>query len=313
MEEEFVGIDVSMERLDVALYPSGMSFNVRNSEAGIAELVTRLGAGVALAVVEATGGYERNVLAELVSAGVPAALVNPRQVRDFAKALGKLAKTDSIDAEVLARFAQAVRPRLHEPRSADIEEIRVLWSRRKQLVEMLTAERNRRQQATTEKVRSNINAHIEWLETQLRDIDRTLEELIEVSDVADLVGLLRTVPGVGPVLSNCAALELPELGKLNRRAIAALVGVAPFNTDSGKLSGERRIWGGRANVRAVLYMGALVAARYNPVIKQTYQRLRARGKPAKVALVACMRKLLTILNAIARDKKTWSAELSATA
>lgn len=310
MEEKFVGIDVSKDRLDVAFHPNTESFSVDHNKAGLAELIERLGNDVALVVVEATGGYERDVLAELISAGIPAALVNPRQVRDFAKAVGRLAKTDSIDAEVLARFAQAVRPRLHEPRSAEIEEIRALWARRKQLVEMLTAERNRRVKATTESVRANLTTHINWLDKQLRDIDRELKKRIEVSEVADLVDLLQTAPGIGPVFSSCAALELPELGKVSHKSIAALVGIAPFNTDSGRFSGERRVWGGRASVRAALYMGALVATRHNPVIREIYQRLRAKGKPAKVALVACMRKLLTILNAMARDRKPWSPQLA---
>lgn len=310
MGEKFVGIDVSKERLDVALHPDATQFSVDNSEAGIAELLERLGAEATLVVVEATGGYERAILAEVVSAGLPAALVNPRQVRDFAKAMGKLAKTDSIDAHVLARFGQAVRPRLHQPQSEEIEEIRAHWARRKQLVGMLTAERNRRKKATAKGVRANLDKHIKWLERQISDIDRLIKDRIKVSEVADLVDLLQTAPGVGPVLSSCAALDLPELGQLSRQSIAALVGVAPFNTDSGKFKGERRIWGGRASIRSALYMGALVATRYNPVIKRMYQRLRARGKPAKVALVACMRKLLTILNAMARDRKPWSPSLA---
>lgn len=303
----YVGIDISKDRLDVAVHPGGTSLQVTNDDAGIAELVIRLKElAPDLIVMEATGGYERQSAAELVAAGFRVAVVNPRQVRDFAKAMGKLAKTDTIDAAVLARFGEAVKPRITIPVDDETEVLQALVQRRRQLIEMLTAERNRRSRVRASKVAANLDEHIKWLKRQLNDIDTNIKEALESSSSwKEKVDLLSSIPGVGPVLSSALLVDLPELGSLNRREIAALVGVAPLNRDSGKHQGQRKIWGGRAALRGNLYMAALSAARYNPTIRDLYHRLRTRGKPAKVALVACMRKLLTILNAVARHKKAW--------
>jgi len=308
MTNSYVGIDISKKRLDVALHPSAKTFSVEHTEDGVKELKKRLGRRVKLVVVEATGGLERGLVAELIAAGLSTAVVNPRQVRDFAKALGRLAKTDSIDAAVLAQFGEAIRPRAHVPQSAEITEMRDVLGRRRQLVDMLTMERNRRSKATSHGVQVAIDKHIVWLKDQLRDIDRDLQQRIKASDLSESVDLLQSVPGVGPVLSTSLVLELPELGHLSRQKIAALVGVAPLNCDSGNFSGQRRIWGGRGAIRTVLYMSTLTATRFNPVIRARYTALRTRGKPPKVALVACMRTLLTILNAMARDRTQWTAE-----
>jgi transposase len=303
----FVGIDVSKAHLDVCVRPSGELFRVANDEVGIAELVAKLAlVSPALTVLEATGGYEAPVAAALALAGVSLAVVNPRQVRDFAKATGKLAKTDALDAAVLAQFADVVRP---EPRGLDDEqtlELAAMVARRRQLVEMLTAEQNRMRAARSDRLRKHIYEHVAWLRRQLKDIDRDLDvKLRETPLWREKEDLLRSVPGVGPVLSRTLLAELPELGTLDRSKIAALVGVAPLNRDSGTMRGKRRIWGGRASIRAVLYMATLVASKHNPVIRAIYERLVGAGKAKKVALVACMRKLLIALNAIVRDGKPW--------
>jgi transposase len=259
-----------------------------------------------LVVLEATGGIEMPVAATLAVAGIPIAVVNPRQVRDFARATGRLAKTDSIDAKVLALFAAAVRPQVRPLPDANEQELGDILSRRRQLVEMITAEKNRLRSARSKAVRTHIQAHITWLETELANIDSDLKRIIRESPVwREKDDLLKSVPGVGPVLSTTLLADLPELGTLNRRQIASLVGVAPFNRDSGKLRGKRMIWGGRAAVRTVLYMSTLVATRRNPVIRVFYQRLCAAGKAKKVALTACMRKLLTILNAMLKHGTPW--------
>jgi transposase len=302
-----VGIDVSKERLDVCSLPDGGTFSVANDRAGIHELLARLLEGVRpeLVVLEATGKYERLAAVAIAAAGIAVAVVNPRQARDFAKASGPLAKTDRIDAQILARFAGAVGPR---PSVLPDEEAPVLQDillRRRQLLEMIVAEKNRLQMAS-EAVARRIAAHVRWLEKELSRVDRELDEAVRESETWRAnEELLRSVPGVGPVLARTLLAELPELGTLPRRRLCALVGVAPFNRDSGTFRGKRQVWGGRAPVRAALYMGALVATRHNPLIREFYERLLAAGKPKKVALVACMRKLLSILNAVMRDRVPW--------
>ncbi len=259
-----------------------------------------------LVVLEATGGMELAVAGELAAANLPVVVANPRHVRDFARAAGKLAKTDSLDAQVLAHFAEALQP---EPRAlpdAGTQELGALVARRRQLVEMITAEKNRIRTATR-RIRPKVQQHIRWLEENLEDLDQDLGDFIRSSPMwKDKEQLLRSTPGVGPVLSMTLLSDLPELGNLNRGEIAALVGVAPFNRDSGTLRGKRKVWGGRSQVRAALYMAALVATRYNPVLRDFYQRLCAAGKPKKVALTACMRKLLTILNVMIKHHSHWN-------
>ena len=305
----FVGIDVSKAQLDVAMRPDGR-FSVVHNESGMAELVTQLQAiRPTLIVLEATGGMELPLTSALALAGLPVVVINPRQVRDFAKATGQLAKTDAIDAQVLAHFAEVIRP---EPRPLPDEQthaLAALVARRQQLIEMLTAEKNRLASARTS-VRKNLRAHIAWLERALRQADTDLADTIRQSPVwREKDELLRSVPGIGPVLTSTLLANLPELGTLTHKQIAALVGVAPLNRDSGTLRGRRTVWGGRAHVRTALYMGAIVAARFNPVIRAFYQRLCAAGKAKKVALVACMRKLLTILNAMLKHRTPWSPTL----
>jgi transposase len=301
-----IGIDVSKARLDVAVRPGGAAWQAGNDAPGIAALVERVTAlAPACVVLEATGGLERGASAALAVAGLPVAVVNPRQVRDFAKATGRLAKTDALDAAVLAHFAEAVRPAVRPLPDAAAQALAELVTRRQQLVEMLTAERNRLGSLTGGR-RERAQAHVAWLRQELADLEAELAEAIEASPAwrAREV-LLRTAPGVGPVLARTLVAELPELGTLDRKRLAALVGVAPFNRDSGAFRGRRRVWGGRARVRAALYMGALVATRCNPLIRAFYRRLLAAGKPKKVALVACMHKLLTILNAMLRSQTAW--------
>jgi transposase len=307
----YVGVDVSKDRLDVCLRWSEPEsreevFAVAHDEAGIDTLVSRLVVEPpVLVILEATGGFERAVVGVLAAEGLPVAVVNPRQVRDFARATGRLAKTDRIDASILARFAEAIRP---APKPLPEEEIRALQgilARRRQLVGMLTAENNRLPTAT-KPVAKRIAAHIRWLEKELSRTDRDLEEAIKSSPtLRQNETLLRSVPGVGPVLARTLLAEVPELGTLTHKRVAALVGVAPLNRDSGTLRGRRSIWGGRAEVRAALYMGALVAARRNPVVREFYERLLGAGKPKKVALVACMRKLLSIVNAVLKHRTPW--------
>jgi len=308
-----VGIDVSKATLDVALTPGEERWSTGNEAAGIADLVQRLQARhPTLIVLEATGGYERAVVGALAAAGLPVVVANPRQIRAFARAVGQLAKTDRLDAAVLARFGAQVRP---EPRAlpdAQAQALDALLTRRRQLMEMLTAEKNRLAAAPVA-VRHGITQHIRWLERQLADGDDDLGTLIEASPVwRARDDLLQSVPGVGPVLSRTLLGELPELGRLTHKQIAALVGVAPMARDSGTWRGRRGVAGGRAPVRTALYMAAVTAAHHNPVIRVFYQRLRAAGKPAKVALTACMRKLLTILNAMVRSGTYWRAPVSDT-
>jgi len=305
MSELFVGIDVSKSTLDVAT-STGLERRVGNDETGIARLVAELDAlRPTLVVLEATGGYQSAVVGALIVAKIAVAVVNPRQVRDFAKALGKLAKTDAIDAKVLARFAEAVRPEPRAPVDEQTRALEALLTRRRQIVEMLTAEANRRKQCAPT-VQPSIDAVVTVLKQQLDDLDHDLQEAIRQSPVwRDKDDLLRSVPGVGRVVATTLLCELPELGRLNRKQAAALVGVAPLNRDSGTMRGHRSIWGGRASVRVALYMAALCATRCNPVIRRFYERLLAAGKLKKVALVACMRKLLTVLNSMMRDSRPW--------
>lgn len=302
----FSGIDVSKHRLDIALRPGGEHWSVANDPAGIDELVDRLrAAGPTLTVLEATGGFETAAVAALAQAGLAVVVANPRQVRDFARATGQLAKTDRIDADVLALFAERVRPEVRPLPSQEAQILDALLTRRRQILQMLTAEKNRLGFAP-DPVQPGIRKHIRWLKRQLQDVDGHLERRVHESPAwRARENLLRSVPGIGPVVSRTLLAELPELGRLNRKEIAALVGVAPLARDSGTLRGKRMVFGGRASVRAALYMAALVASRRNSTIRAFYDRLIARGKPPKLALTACMRKLLTILNAIARTEQPW--------
>lgn len=278
----FVGIDVSKDRLDVALRPSGDSWAVANTDPGIAALVDRLRAvPPALIVLEATGGLELAVTGALAAADLPVVVVNPRQVRDFAKATGRLAKTDTLDAAVLAQFAEAVRPARRPLRDADTQALSALLARRRQLVEMRTAEQNRLASASR-RIRAEIQAHITWLNRRLARVDADLNQAIRSSPVWRATDdVLRSTPGVGPVLATTLLADLPELGTLTRQRIAALAGVAPLNRDSGTLRGRRTVWGGRAHVRAVLYMSTLVAVRYNPVLQAFYLRLPRAARPPR--------------------------------
>lgn len=310
--KRFVGIDVSKARLDVGFAPNSAGFSADNSEKGAVSLAKRLKKLKAslLVVVEATGGFEAGIVSALLSADIPVVVVNPRLVRDFAKATGRLAKTDRIDAQVLAEFARAVRPEVRALPDAEARELRALSARRRQLLEMIVAEKNRLGSAP-KLVRPNIEVHINWLKDELDKINDDISIIIKNnSSYQSKHKLLKSVPGIGPVISATLLSDLPELGTLNRKQIAALVGVAPFNRDSGKFRGRRAVWGGRAQVRCALYMGTLVAVRFNPVIKEFYQRLLEAGKLPKVALVACMRKLLTILNAIIRHERAWQESSS---
>ena len=304
--ECWVGIDVAKAHLDVATWPSVERLRVARDEAGLATLTAWLRARTPrLIVLEATGGLEVPVVTALVEAGLPVAVINPRQARDFAKATGRLAKTDALDAAVLAHFGHAIRPEPRPWKDAETQELTALIQRRRQVVEMLTAEKNRLASAHP-RVKPDIEAAIAWLEQRLKDHDGDLQRQLRASPIwRERDDLLRGVPGIGPVTAATLLAALPELGALDRRQISALVGVCPFNRDSGQCRGRRMIFGGRAGVRAVLYMATVTASRCNPVIKAFYQRLRAAGKPAKVALTACMRKLLTILNAMLKAKTPW--------
>jgi transposase len=302
----FVGIDVAKAELEIALRPTAEGWAVANDEPGIATLVARLQAiQPALIVLEATGGLEVSVTAALAAAGLPVVVVNPRQARDFAKATGRLAKTDALDAHGLAHFAEAVRPAPRPLPDAQTQALRAQLARRRQLLDMLTAEKNRLSSAPP-MIQADIQAHITWLERRFAALNDDLGKAIRASSVwRERDDLLQSTPGVGPVLSYTLVADLPELGTLSRQQIAALVGVAPLNRDSGTLRGKRTVWGGRAHVRAVLYMSTLVAVRHNPVLHTFYERLRHAGKAPKVALTACMRKLLTILNAMVKHHTPW--------
>ena len=304
----FVGVDVSKARLDVAVRPSGDMLTVRHDESGIAGLITRLQAWQPTAVVlEATGDLECTVVSALAAAGLPVHVVNPRQVREFARATGRLAKTDALDAQILAQFGEVLRP---APRALPDEATQALsaaLARRRQLLEMLIAEKQRHSQAAA-RLKPGIATHITWLTAELQRVDADLTLAIRHSPVwREQDDLLQSMPGVGPGLSRTMLAELPELGTLSSKQLAALVGIAPLNRDSGTLRGKRTIWGGRAVVRTALYMAALAATKWNPVIKAFYHQLLARGKAKKVALVACMHKLLIILNAMVKQRTPWRA------
>jgi len=303
---KWIGIDVSQDRLDIATFPETIAKSVDYTDDVVEEIVEEMKqSSPTLIVLEATGGLEVRIAAALANASLPVAVVNPRQVRDFAKATGALAKTDSIDAGILARFGEAVKPTPRPLPDAAEQELRGLLSRRRQLIDMITIERNRLTRAT-KRVKPDIEDHIEWLESRLKDIDGEMKKLIEASPLwREKEDLLRSAKGVGPILARTLLINLPELGKLNRKEIASLVGVAPLNRDSGTMRGKRTIWGGRANVRTVLYMATLSSVQSNPQIRIFYQRLVANGKTKKVALVACMRKQLTILNAMVKTNTMW--------
>ncbi|HYA80947.1 MAG TPA: IS110 family transposase [Methylocystis sp.] len=305
-----VGVDVSKDRLDVHLRPSDEAFAVARDGKGLENLVERLKAlNVSLIVLEATGGFETTVAAALAGAGLPIAVVNPRQIRDFARALGKLAKTDAIDAGVIALFAEKIRPQARPIASEEAQTLGELVARRRQIVEMIGMEQNRRRRAADKQLAKRIDRHIAFLEKELAEVDGDIDAGVRASPAwREAEELLTSVPGVGPVTARTLIAELPELGRLDRRKLAALVGVAPFNRDSGTWRGHRMIAGGRTSVRCALYMAALVAIRHNPLIKAVYQRLIARGRPKKVAIIACLRQLLTILNAIVRDATPCTAQ-----
>lgn len=304
----FVGIDVSKAQLDVAVRPSGAEWSGPYTAAGIATLVEQLSPMRPAAVVlEATGDVEGALVSALVAVGLPVQVVNPRQVRDFARATGRLAKPDALDARLLAQFAEAVRPTPRPLPDAATQGLSAVLTRRRQLLEMLTAEKNRRSSAA-KRLQKQIDAHIDWLIADLARVDAELDATIRQSPVwREQDDLLQRIPGVGRGLSRTLLAELPELGTVAPKPLAALVGVAPHNRDSGTVRGKRTIWGGRAVVRTALYMAALVATKWNPVIRAFYQRLLTAGKAKKVALVACMHKLLNILNAMVKQKTPWRA------
>jgi len=310
-EAVYVGVDVSKDSLDVAVSNSQGTNRFANDPEGITQAVRHIASlqpeGI---ILEATGNLEMPLAAELQAKGLPAVIVNPRQVRDFARATGALAKTDAIDARVLALFGLRVKPEVRPLPDKQAREMTGLLTRRRQLVEMIIAESNRLSRAD-EDIQPNIKDHIKWLEAALSGINTDLEHRIRSSPSwHDQDNLLRSVPGIGKIVSSTLLIELPELGKLNRRKIAALVGVAPLNRDSGTMRGKRTVWGGRAKLRAVLYMAALVATKCNPIIAAFYRRLLDAGKVRKVALVACMRKLLTMVNAMMRTMTVWNPEMS---
>jgi transposase len=304
--EIYMGIDVSKASLDVAVWQPEQTWQVRNDLEGVGKLLQRLKElEPKLVVIEATGGYEKLIVAELIAAKIAVSVVNPKRTRDFARSVGQLAKTDKIDARILAQFAQAIRPEPRPLRTEEEERLSALISRRRQLIDILTAEKNRL--ATTHPItRERIQEHIDWLLEELADIESDIDQFIQSTPLwKQKDELLRSVPGVGDVTACTLLADLPELGTLSRQGIAALVGVAPLNKDSGIKRGKRRVFGGRESVRNVLYMAALSATRFNPLIKTFYDRLIKAGKQKKVAIVACMRKLLVLLNSIIRHQRHW--------
>ena len=308
--ESFVGIDVAKNTLDIRLEPAGESLHVAYDDAGIAEIRRRLIAlAPTLIVMEATGGLESRLACELAACGLPVAVINPRQARDFAKATGQLAKTDRVDAAVLCAFARAIRPAVRALKDADTRDLDDLVTRRRQLIAMRVQETLRLGSAESKALQKNLKKHITWLDKQIADLDGDLTKRLRASDVWRAKDdLLQSIPGVGKVTTVTLLAKCPELGQLNRREIAKLSGVAPLANDSGKHRGKRFVWGGRADVRAVLYMAAVSAMRCNPAIKAFADRLKQAGKPAKVVIVACMRKLLTIMNAMLRNNAPWTAK-----
>lgn len=305
----FIGIDVSKTWLDIAVHESSTSWRVGNNDKGIADLIKRLQElKPTLIVLEATGGYEMHLVAELAQAKLPVVVTNPRKVRAFARSTGKLAKTDKLDAKMLAHFAAAIRPEVRSLPSEAEEQLMGLLVRRRQLVDMLTVEKNRLH-TVRPALRDDIKEHIAWLQVKLSKLDEEIDQFVRKTSLwKEKDAILRSTPGVGRVTSCTMLAMLPELGLLNRQEIAALVGVAPVNKDSGRKQGKRRVYGGRATVRSVLYMATLAAKRYNPQIKKFYDELLQRGKEKKVALTACMRKLLVILNAMIRTNQLWHFE-----
>lgn len=307
-KETFIGIDVSKAHLDAAVYEPAASWQVDNDDAGIATLIQRLQPlQPTLIVLEATGGFELRLVSELATAHLPVVVSNPRRVRNFARSIGKLAKTDKLDAQLLAYFAAVIRPEPRPLPTEPEERLTALLTRRRQIVEMLTVEKNRLHTVRAP-LRADIEEHIDWLTDKLAKLDAEIDQFIQGSGLwSEKASLLNSVPGVGRITTSTLLALLPELGTLNRQEIAALVGVAPLNRDSGRKTGRRHVYGGRAAVRTVLYMAALSASKHNPKIRQFYEHLIARGKEKKVALTACMRKLLVILNAILRSKQPWNA------
>jgi transposase len=308
--DNWVGIDVAKESLAACVLPAGRRLTESNDRDGVGRLLEALPpVGQCLIVVEATGGYQRLVVAELIAAGHRTAVVNPRQVRDFARGLGLLAKTDRIDAEVIARFGQQASPRVAQPASPESELLQELVARRRQLVELRAAETCRLDTASTKSVIKSVRTVIEQLGKLIRKLEKELADLVESDDQLQCRSrTLQSAPGIGLVTATTLVADLPELGRLKGNQISALVGVAPFNRDSGKFHGRRSIWGGRASVRSVLYMATLTARRCNPVIRAFGERLSAAGKPFKVVMVACMRKLLVILNALLKNNAAWNAK-----
>jgi transposase len=307
MEQVFVGIDVAKDRLDVHVRPSDEAFAVARDGEGLAVLVERLqGLAPQIVVVEATGGFEVTVAAALAGAAIPLAVVNPRQIRDFARAMGQLAKTDALDARAIARFAEAIKPEPRPVPDDQARELSELVQRRRQVVEMMAMERNRRRQLTQRRLIKGVDRVLAMLQKELSELEEDLDDAIRGTPAwREAEDLLKSVKGVGDIVARTLIADLPELGTMGRKQIAALVGIAPLNRDSGTIRGRRTIWGGRAKVRAALYMAALVASQRNPRLAAFYQRLIAAGKPKKLALTALMRKLLTILNAILRDRRPW--------
>ncbi len=310
--EQFVGIDVSKAKLDVCIAPCEASMQVAYDEAGVERLTQHLhDLRPTLIVLEATGGMETLIATRLAGRGLPVAVVNPRQVRDFAKASGRLAKTDRVDATVLATFAQAIRPQARPLKDEDSRALEEMLNRRRQLIEMRVQESQRLDTAASKAMKESLMDHIQWLDKQIDDVDRDLKRRLRESAVWRAKDdLLKSIPGVGPVTALTMLAKCPELGALNRRQIASLVGVAPLANDSGRYRGKRFIWGGRADVRAVLYMATLSAMRCNEVIKAFAERLKQAGKPPKVIIVACMRKLLTIMNAMIKNNTPWTPKMA---
>ena len=310
--EKFVGIDVSKSTLDVCIEPAVQTLHVAYDEAGIKQIVVRLKeVNPTLIVMEATGGLEVRIATALAGKGLPVAVINPRQARDFAKATGQLAKTDQVDAAVLAAFAQAIRPQVRPLKDADTRALDDMVSRRRQLIDMRVQETLRLGTAASKPLEKSLSKHIAWLDKQIAEIDTDLTNRLRKSDIwRTKDDLLRGIPGVGPVTTLTMLAKCPELGKLNRREIAALIGVAPLANDSGKHCGKRFVWGGRADVRAVLYMAAVSAIKHNDSIKAFAERLRKTGKPPKVVIVACMRKLLTMMNSMLKNNTPWNPKIA---
>jgi len=309
MEDLFVGIDVAKDRVDVHVQPIGEAFAVARDGKGLAELAGRLTAmAPRLVVVEATGGFEITVAAAVAGAGLPLAVVNPRQIRSYAKAIGRLAKTDALDAEVIAKFGEAVKPEVRPLPSEEAQALGEMVARRRQLIDMIGAETNRRRHLTQRRLLKGLDRHLQVLQKELTELEKDIDDEIRGSPAwREKEDLLTSVPGIANKTARTLIADLPELGSLTRRKIAALVGCAPMNRDSGTMRGKRHIAGGRHSVRCALYMAALTASRCNPVIRDFYRRLRAAGKPAKLALIAAAHKLLTIINAMLRDKSTWQS------